>query len=96
MLIAAVLLQIAGKDTVVGKGKAVRQIMEGSTEPEPLQRRLHTAFMQLLRQPGKVLAGVFRVVSMQKPMVQGTSCIGDRIQIRLHAAQQKQVPPYPI
>ena len=57
-----------GKNAVVRKGKAVRQIVKRRSEIKPLQRSAYTGLHQSFRHVRQVLLNVFRIVSVEKPV----------------------------
>ena len=63
-----VLAVSAGKNAVVRKGKAVRQIVKRRSEIKPLQRSVYTGLHQPFRHVRQVLLNVFRIVSVEKPV----------------------------
>lgn len=68
LLVLAVFYYAAGKNAVVRKGKAVRQIVKRRSEIKPLQRSAYTGLHQSFRHVRQVLLNVFRIVSVKKPV----------------------------
>lgn len=90
MFILTVLFQTTCENLIVRKGKAVRKIVQRHTKAEPLRRCLYPTFLELLYEVYEVFLGIFRIVTVQKLILERTSCVAHQIPIRLHTSQQKR------
>ena len=100
-LVAVVRQDASGKAVVVGQGKGVCHIVEQHPQAKGVPRGMHAPPAQAGRQAGDGRQRAGKVVSAGKALGKRAAQVGQQIEVRLDAAQQKgaamaQGEPWPL
>jgi len=95
VLVAHVVAQRAREDGVVRVGELVRDIVQQRAQHEAAVGGAEAAPLEPAELARDVGLGVFRVVAAQRAVAQRAAQIGQKIPVRLDAAEQKRHPVPP-